>query len=94
MPASKKDETRERIGHLLDSGYFAHRGAHNILIRVNSEPEVQARDLERVAHPDVAGVLLPKTNTAKEFRSRPPRLLLHALCWRQLTRTALPGQCA
>ncbi len=51
-----------------DAAALAARGGADILVRVNQPLELAVRDIEAVVSPRVAGLLLPKTDSASHVR--------------------------
>lgn len=64
VDSSRKSEARRHVRQALDG---APAESAPILVRVNSQPEHRAHDLESVVHLRAAGLMIPKCDSADEI---------------------------
>ncbi|HSB67867.1 MAG TPA: CoA ester lyase [Candidatus Methylomirabilis sp.] len=71
VPLEEKDTARRLV---RDALALVARGGAEVLVRVNNDPSMLARDLEASVHPGLDGVCFPKTESAEEVRRLDARI--------------------
>jgi citrate lyase subunit beta/citryl-CoA lyase len=66
VPVGERPAARRR---LVDSAARAARGGADMLVRINSEPDEAAADLDAAVHPGVDALLVPKVDDAQTLQA-------------------------
>jgi citrate lyase subunit beta/citryl-CoA lyase len=66
VPVAERPDARRK---LADSAAQVARGGADVLVRINSEPQEVAADLDAAVHPGVGALLVPKVDDAKTLQT-------------------------